>query len=217
MSRPVVAAVVPVRSLDDGKSRLAGDLTAEERAGAIRSMLEHVVGSVVGSGEVARLAVVTPDARAATAAAALDPRVEVLRQGATDPGLNRAIEIGREWALAAGADRLLVLFADLPLLTAADVRAVLAADAPVVVARDRHGQGTNVLAVALDPVARRFRFRFGAGSADRHAAEAAALGLRVAVVDRPGTGFDLDDARDLRDLGGVPGALPTPVAAGEAR
>ena len=214
MSRPVVAAVVPVRSLDDGKSRLAGDLTAEERAGAIRSMLEHVVGSVVGSGEVARLAVVTPDARAATAAA-LDPRVEVLRQGATDPGLNRAIEIGREWALAAGADRLLVLFADLPLLTAADVRAVLAADAPVVVARDRHGQGTNVLAVALDPVARRFRFRFGAGSADRHAAEAVALGLPVAVIDRPGTGFDLDDARDLRDLGGVPGAMP--LAVGEAR
>ena len=215
MSRPVVAAVVPVRSLDDGKSRLAGELTGEGRAGASRARLEHVVGSVVGSGEVARLAVVTPDARAATAAAALDPRVEVLRQGATDPGLNRAIEIGREWALAAGADRLLVLFADLPLLTAADVRAVLAADAPVVVARDRHGQGTNVLAVALDPVARRFRLRFGAGSAARHAAEAAALGLRVAVIDRPGTGFDLDDARDLRDLGGVPGAMP--LAVGEAR
>ncbi|MFD6444667.1 2-phospho-L-lactate guanylyltransferase, partial [Promicromonospora sp. NPDC060204] len=45
-----------------------------------------------------------------------------------------------------------------------------------------------------------FRFRFGVGSLEAHLAEAAAHGLSVSVVDRPGTAVDLDTTDDWSQL-----------------
>ncbi|HEU5431273.1 MAG TPA: 2-phospho-L-lactate guanylyltransferase [Thermomicrobiales bacterium] len=217
-----IAAVIPVRSLRDGKTRLAAVLTPGERQALIERMLRVVVAAARAAPAVACLAVVTPDPAAAVFATALAPGVRAIRQPATQPGLNAALALGREWAVARGADRLLTLSADLPWLTADDVGLLAAAPADLALARDDRGDGSNGLALTLDTRGRAFRFAFGEASAWRHAAEARRLDLSLQCVDLPGTGFDLDEPADLalldRDaIGAGPAAFPRLLAPCGAR
>ena len=197
-----LAAVVPIRSLTGGKTRLAGVLSPAERATLIRRMLHGVVRAATDSNAVKSVIVVSPDEAALAFAATLDPRVATVRQADEHPGLLPALDQGRAFAQAAGYAGLLVLFGDLPLLDGGDVRNLLRRDAPVVIAPDRHGAGTNALLLRLGASADdgQFRFQFGDGSYARHVAEAHRLGLDVAAAFTPGTAFDLDTPQDLIDL-----------------
>ncbi|NWK94409.1 2-phospho-L-lactate guanylyltransferase [Sphingobium lactosutens] len=104
-------------------------------------------------------------------------------------GLNAEIASARD-ALAPAS--IAIIFADLPMLTSADVDALLksAADGGAI-APDRHGSGTNALAL-VDPAG--FDFHFGTDSFARHRAQRA----RLAVVRMPGLANDLDTPQDLR-------------------
>jgi 2-phospho-L-lactate guanylyltransferase len=140
-----VVAVVPVRSLRDGKTRLAAALPQAAREALTRRMLRGVVEAALASDAVDAVLVVSPDPAARALAAELGDGVVPLAQDPAVPGLNPALDLGRSWARARMASALLVLFGDLPLLGADDVRAIVARDAPVVLAPDRHGTGTNAL------------------------------------------------------------------------
>ncbi len=189
--------MVPLRDGRSGKTRLASVLGPEERTRLVTLLARHVVTTLLAA-PVTRVLVVTGDPRFAAGALPPDPRVEVVRQPEERQGLNAAVALGRELALERAPGRVLVMHADLPLLAADDVLALLAPAAPLVLAPDRAGTGTNAL--VLDPAVRGFRFRFGPGSRVAHTREAAALGLRVAVVERPGTTTDLDTPGDWAAL-----------------
>ncbi len=211
-----VVAVVPVRALRGGKTRLAGELTAEAREALTRQMLRSVVGAARDSGSVDAVVVVSPDPAVLAFARSFGPGVVALPQdplpfGAAglEAGLNGAVVQGRDWAAGHAAAALLMLFGDLPLLTADDVRNLVRRDAPVVLAPDRHGIGTNALLLRLGALNGNgapfgpFRFAFGAGSYARHVDEAHRLGLEVATTVMPGTAFDLDTPADWRRLVGA--------------
>jgi 2-phospho-L-lactate guanylyltransferase len=195
-----IVAVVPIRSLRDGKSRLAAILSAETRAALQRRVAERVIGAARASGVVQQLLVVSPDPEALAWATSLGASVVPLPQPAAQPGLNGAIEAGREWALAQSATAVLSLFADLPLLSAEEIRRMAGRPEPVVLGPDRRGEGTNALLLRLADAGRAFRFAFGEGSLARHEAEAGRLGLPVAYAVSPGIGFDLDTPDDWTDL-----------------
>ena len=59
MTRTV--AVVPVRSLSEGKSRLADVLSPRRRAALIESMLARVLASLRAAKNIDRIIVVSPD------------------------------------------------------------------------------------------------------------------------------------------------------------
>jgi 2-phospho-L-lactate/phosphoenolpyruvate guanylyltransferase len=191
-----VLAVVPVRSLAGGKTRLAGVLTPEERETLVRAMLDHVLATVAASGVIDGALVVSPDP--AARAFARERGAGVLAQAAAAPGLNAAIALGRQRALARRTGAALVLFADLPLLRPQDLRRLAADPAPVVLAPDRHGTGTNALLLRLTDGGGGAAFapHFGEGSAAAHRAEAAARAVRAATVATPGVAFDLDTPED---------------------
>lgn len=199
-----VVVAVPLRGLDNGKTRLAAVLPAETRAALTRRMLRRVVRAAAEVAGVRAVAVVSPDPQALVFATEVHHRVVDIQQDARAAGLNAAAAAGRAWAIEEGAAACLVLFADLPLLTATDVRCLLDEPSEVTIATDRHGAGTNALLLRLEGgvagPASRFRFGFGEGSAARHAAEASRLGLTCATVHRRGIGFDLDTAEDWRLL-----------------
>jgi 2-phospho-L-lactate guanylyltransferase len=195
-----LVAVVPIRSLRHGKSRLDKAISPAARTALIRRMLVGVVDALIGSGAVERTGVVSPDPEALALAGTLDPLVEPVAQSADAPGLIPALEAGRWWAGERKADGLLVVFGDLPLLTAADVQHIVRRDAPVVISPDRHGSGTNALLLRNGAV-HEFQFLFGPGSYARHVEEAHVLGLEVATSITPGTAIDLDTPEDLRLLG----------------
>lgn len=194
-------AVVPIRSLSGGKTRLAGVLSPEARAALTRRMLRGVVAAALASGSVKTVAVVSPDPAALELAASLGPAVVPLRQSAGTPGLNPAIAQGVDFAAGRRAAAVLILFGDLPLLNGDDVRHLLRRDAPVVLAPDRHGTGTNALMLRLGTGAedgRDFVFHFGLDSYAKHLDEAHRLGLDVATSLSTGTALDLDTPDDLR-------------------
>lgn len=207
-----IVVVIPIRSLRNGKTRLAPVLGPDARASLLRAAAARVVDAAVASGLAEEVLVVSPDAEVLSWAAARGAGVVPLAQPAHHPGLNGAIEAGREWALARGADAILSLFGDLPLLAAGDLAALAANPEAVVLGADRRGEGTNALLLRLAGRGGKFCFAFGEGSLARHLAEARRLGLDAAVHEAAGTGFDLDtpsDWGDYLDLADAPelGAL----------
>ena len=113
--------MVPVKALGAAKSRLSAVLGEGERAALALWLLGRVVAAIGASGEVADVAVVSPDEAALDRARA--EGAVALRQIEGD--LGAAIEQGRRWAIGLGAEALLVALGDLPLLTGDDVRGMI--------------------------------------------------------------------------------------------
>lgn len=195
-----IVAVVPIRALRDGKTRLAPVLDQEARQTLIRRTAAGVIEAARVSDVLDSVLVVSPDAETLAWADSLGSNVVALQQSDRWPGLNGAIEAGRDWALAQNAQTLLSLFADLPLLAPADIRGIAAQPQAVVLGADRRHEGTNALLLRLAGGGADFRFAFGAGSLAKHREEARRLGLEAAVYDAPGIGFDLDTPADWEDF-----------------
>jgi 2-phospho-L-lactate guanylyltransferase len=193
-----IVAVVPVRSLSSGKSRLGEPLDAEERADLVLAMLRRTVEQALAASRLAGVVVVSEDAdllrqaRVMGAASLLQER----------PGLNEGLAEARA-AADPEATAIMVLPADLPsvvasaideLAEAAELAQRAAPDRPVVaLVPDRHGTGTNALLVA-PPGA--IPFCFGEGSRVAHCSAARAAGASYVELAGPLT-FDLDTPEDL--------------------
>jgi 2-phospho-L-lactate guanylyltransferase len=187
-------AIVPVKPLRRGKSRLAGTLTEDERTVLNQELLEHTLKVLSGLKELDQVLVVSRDPQALTIARNHGAKT-VQEDG--QPHLNTALARATVMAQVHSTRGVLVLPADLPLLTADDVRALIdrAAKPPVVViAPDRHGKGTNALLMV--PVGQ-IKYDFGEGSFQRHCDRAKKSGARLEIVELPSLGLDLDLPEDL--------------------
>jgi 2-phospho-L-lactate/phosphoenolpyruvate guanylyltransferase len=191
-----IVAVVPVRSLRHGKTRLSPVLDNEAREALLRGIADRVVTAAIDSGPIETVLVVSPDAETLAWAAGMGPTVVAVPQPEYRLGLNGAIDAGRAWAVDRGASAVISLFADLPLIVAADIGGLLARMEPVVLGPDRRGEGTNALLLRFVGRGPEFTFAFGEGSMAKHLAEARRLGLSVGVHDAPGIAFDLDTPDD---------------------
>lgn len=195
-------AIVPVKPLRRGKSRLAGLLTEEQRTRLNRYLLQHTLDTLNEVPEIEHTLVVSRDP-AALALTREHGGHTVLENGA--PQFNLALKRATAVAKLRGAHAVLILPADLPLVTPADIREILqrAGKPPVVViAPDRREDGTNALFV--NP-AGLLDYAYGPGSNRRHAERAAAAGARVELLASPSIGLDLDLPEDLEALGGLKG------------
>jgi 2-phospho-L-lactate guanylyltransferase len=195
MKRPAWA-VVPAKSLLQGKSRLAPVLGDEDRARFARRLLDHVLDVLEKCALDGVLVAAGGDDVAALAQAR---GVHVLRdrgEGSLADVVDRALaEVASRGAASA-----VVLMADLPRIEPADVTALLAllADHDVAFAADHLGRHTNALALS-PPTAMATCF----GRADSFAAHRAAAreaGLRAAVVDSERVAFDVDVPADHERL-----------------
>jgi 2-phospho-L-lactate guanylyltransferase len=178
--------LIPLKRLDDAKSRLADVLSPEER---VALMLELLHGAIAAAGE-----------------AEVGP-VTVVSAEPVEVDVPRFDDRGLAWndALAAAMRELVrepiatVLSADLPRVTADDIRALVAAtpDRGMAIARALDG-GTN--AVSMRP-AGAVTTHFGEPqSAALHAQATASAGLAARIVDLPGLAFDVDTPADLAEL-----------------
>jgi 2-phospho-L-lactate guanylyltransferase len=195
MNEHRIAAIIPVGPLEAAKSRLGGALDAEERQDLAERFLARTVAAALAADRLGDILVVSPDREVLRRASDLGART--LRQ--RSDGLNAGLAEAREDVVAGGADAILVLPIDLPFVTAEAIAAVLApidvADAGprVVLVTDRHGSGTNVLALRPPGI---IDFCFGPDSRSAHRDAAAASG--VACTEIGGLlAFDLDTPADL--------------------
>lgn len=193
-----LAAIVPLNSRAQAKTRLASVLDSTGRAALSRWLAECVIDAL-RQACIGDIGVVSPDDKVLRWASQSGARP--IRQ--VGSGLNDALDLGRDWALRRHADALMVVLGDLPLLTADDALSLAsyaehAPDAPsVTIAPDRAGQGTNIL-LLRPPIA--LTFAFGENSLARHLALARAVGIEPHIARLPGAAFDVDTPADLDEL-----------------
>ncbi|HEX7949305.1 MAG TPA: 2-phospho-L-lactate guanylyltransferase [Candidatus Limnocylindrales bacterium] len=188
-----IAAIVPVATFEDAKSRLGRTLDAEERQDLTERLLTKTVGAALAVPRLADVLVVSPDREVLRRAADLGART--LRQRSR--GLNAGLDEARADAVAGGADALLVLPIDLAFVSTDAIADVLeslgAGEQLVALVTDRHATGTNALALRPPDV---IGFSFGTGSRLAHRVAAEAAGARFVEVAGPLT-FDIDTPADL--------------------
>lgn len=188
-------AIIPIKQLQQSKSRLSFLLTAAERARLMRHLLTHLLDVVAQVPQIANTLVITPDEEVAQIVAQY-PSAQIVPEATA--GLNLAVTQAVGQATLAGASGVLVLPADLPFVQVADlVQMVTAVRQPytMVICTDRKQDGTNAL--LLSPP-QPFRFYYGVGSFAQHLAEAEAQNYQVLPLQLEGLTFDLDTEADWR-------------------
>jgi len=194
-----VWAIVPVKSLQESKGRLAHLLSPGARAQLVRVLLQHVLATVQETQRITKLLVISGDEQVRQIAGAYG----ALTMDEQPPyGLNRAVSHAYRFAAESGADAVLILPADLPFATTADLDLVLDAglassgvvELPVMaICSDRRGDGSNAL--FLRPCVD-FEFSYGPNSLQHHIHEAVERGYVVRLVNAQGLQFDLDIEED---------------------
>ena len=187
-------AIVPVKPLRRGKSRLAGTLSEDERTELNRALLQNTLKTFSDLREVEEVLVISRDPQALAIARHHGART-VREDG--QPELNTALKRATVIAQVYATRGVLILPADLPLVTREDVLTLIerAGDPPaVVIAPDRHGTGTNALLISPAGL---IEYDFGENSFQRHCQRTREAGARLEIVDLPTLGLDLDLPEDL--------------------
>jgi 2-phospho-L-lactate guanylyltransferase len=195
-------AIVPVKPLRRGKSRLAGLLSEEQRTSLNRYLLEHTLTVLNKISGIEHTLVVSRDPAALALTRSLGGRT-VMEDGA--PQFNTALKRATIVAQSQGARAVLILPADLPLVEPSDLEALLSqgtTPSVVVIAPDRRLDGTNGL--FINP-AGLIEYAYGPGSFQRHCQRSKDVGVKLVVVNSERIGLDLDLPEDLEIVGGLKG------------
>lgn len=187
-------AIVPVKPLRRGKSRLSEILSEDERSQLNHQLFVHTIQVLKKVDAISNILVVSRDSNVLTEARELDVRT-VTENGT--PELNNALLRASLFSKAFSTEGVLIVPADLPLLTPEDVDGFLAARTQppmMVIAPDRRRGGTNML--LIDP-ADLITFSFGKDSFDLHCDLAKSKGADVIVYENERIGLDLDIPEDF--------------------
>jgi 2-phospho-L-lactate guanylyltransferase len=187
-------AIVPVKPLRRGKSRLAGTLSEDERTQLNKDLLKRTLLTLNGLPEIEHTLVISRDPAALTIARKHGART--LREDGM-PHLNTAMARATVVAKVYATRGVLFLPSDLPLLTREDILTLLARSGKppeVVIAPDRREDGTNALLISPAGL---IEYEFGPGSFHRHCELAKAAGARLEIVNLPTLSLDLDLPEDL--------------------
>lgn len=191
----MTAAIVPVKRLAQGKSRLAQALGRDGAGGLALAMLGDVIEALRATPGVGVVAVVTPDEAVAAAATAAGARALL----GDDPGLNESIDRAARELGAAARDGTLVVLGDVAGARSDDlaklVAALAAGPAPRAVLAPASDGGTAALARRPHGA---IPSRFGPDSADAHRRAAREAGVAWVELPLASLALDLDDEADLR-------------------
>jgi 2-phospho-L-lactate guanylyltransferase len=185
--------IVPVKSISNGKSRLAGVLSSGDRENLNIAMLTNILQTLKDMEGIAGAMIISHDKSIQEMAETFGFDF-LLEQ--KPYSLNRAIKKACRKCVEMGASAVLILPADLPLINKKSLRSILDknADPPVVVITpDRRKEGTNSL--LINPVDG-FNFQFGENSFLLHQNNASMMDYRVEIVEDPGMELDLDIPED---------------------
>ncbi|MGB9640492.1 MAG: 2-phospho-L-lactate guanylyltransferase [Anaerolineales bacterium] len=198
-------AIVPVKPLREGKSRLSTILEEDQRWALNRWLLEHTLQVLNESDLFEHILLISRDGEALAVGRKYAART-IQEEGL--PKLNGAVERATRYAQQTRAESVLIIPTDLPLLdqdTLKDMSSKTHHQPYVIIAPDRHQKGTNAL--WLSPPGK-FAYHFGVDSFQAHLAEASQNGNDVAVFQHPNIALDIDDAEDLRYLVSLNKSIP---------
>jgi 2-phospho-L-lactate guanylyltransferase len=191
------ALLLPIKDLRNAKQRLAGVLTAEERAGLAQAMLEDTIRAVRGVTRAERIFVISNYEPAFEIAE--ENGWEILREE-QQTSESDSVDAASKICAERGVTGLLRLPLDIPLVQASDIDELLATECEppgMVIVPSRDGTGTNAI-LRTPPTL--FPSHFGPGSFVKHLREAELAGARVIPHRNAQIEMDVDDEADLRAL-----------------
>ena len=189
----MTTALIPVKRLEESKSRLLSAIPDATRQALTLAMLEDLIEALDAAAGIERIAVTTPDPTVAERASAAG--AEILMR--PEPGLNGALQDGIERLVPRREGELLVVLGDVAGALARDFERLLDAGTPsergICLAPSSDG-GTSAL---LHRPAGVIPCSFGRDSARRHREAAAEAGVAYHEVPLPSLAIDLDQPEDL--------------------
>ena len=188
-------AVMPIKTIEDAKQRLSGDLNGEERQALFRAMVEDVLEAVAGAKLLSGLMVVTCDPEAGEIANRYGARILIEDR---NTGHTAASSFGAKTLAKEGVSGMLQVPGDLPLLRAHDVDHLIEdhKKAPsVTIAPSRDKLGSNGVACSPPDL---LPLRFGDDSFYPHVERAQALGVEPMIIEIQGFALDIDTLDDLQ-------------------
>src|SRR2546423_3941671 len=190
----IYRALIPVKALDEAKSRLAGHMTLHQRKNLVLDMLHHVLHVLQQSNLLDQITVVSPDIRVLDFAQTWGVRALVEEM----PGHNAALHAAALQEQEAGTTALLTLSGGLPLLQPSDIRALIERSLryPVVLAPSRDGTGPNALLVQ-PPLA--LPYLFGVNSLYKYVRAAKERQLGSTIYNSIGLPLNINPINDLDD------------------
>lgn len=187
-------AIVPVKPLRRGKSRLGEVLSIEERVQLNFYLLSHTLSVLSEITSIDHTLVVSRDS--AALALARDHGAKTVQED-SQSNMNLALRRATAIAQAYSTEGVLILPADLPLLQPSDVEGLIAlAEHPpiVVISPDRRMDGTNALLVRPAGL---IDYAFGPGSFHRHCNRVNKFSIPLEIYQNAAIGLDLDLPEDL--------------------
>ena len=190
----MIAALVPVIRLGEGKSRMRATLDRDAIAELSTAMLEDVVAALRAVPALASVAVVTDDPAVARVAADAGARA-LMRE---EEGLNPSLDAAAAQLAAEGTSALLVVLGDIAGAIPDDFGTLLdtlqdLGGRGVVLAPSRDGGTSALLRAPHDAIPS----AFGLQSAARHRELARAAGLPYRELALPSLAVDLDSTEDF--------------------
>lgn len=190
-----VFAVIPVKSLDNAKSRLSPFLTVARRKEFCLKMLEDVLNTVKSTKHIDQTVVVGNDLEVLHATEKFD--IVYLKE--RGDGLNKAVSQAVDWCCKREVSSVLVLPIDIPLVKPFDLERMLALreKASMVISPSRSSEGTNALLLTPPNITPTF---YGPQSFHRHLEEASNRGISFSCYRSERVALDIDTVEDLFDF-----------------
>ena len=187
--------IIPVKRLDNAKSRLAPLLTNSERKQFCLKMLEDILKAVKSTKSINQTVVVSNDPEVFNVTKNFD--ATYLKEKKS--GLNEAVSEAIGWCVGREATSVLVLPADIPLVAPADLNRMLALKekASMVISPSRSGKGTNALLLTPPNASPTF---YGPRSFQRHLEEASKRKVSFRRFRSQRIALDVDTVEDLTDF-----------------
>lgn len=185
--------LIPIKSLEVGKSRLAPVLNDRARRHLNEFCLRHIVQVAKEFPGSHRTAIISECEGVLCLAKSLG--IRTIRQTG-EPGLNRAAAQGVDELRARGAHAILIIASDLPMIRASDLHEIITRgrEHRIVICPDKHYTGTNAVFLSAGTS---LAFHFGAASFDKHCREAQRSGITPLVHFNRQIAMDIDVPADL--------------------
>lgn len=192
-SAPRIYAIIPVKPLEDGKSRLRDTLSDHDREAQNRRFLQRTLSLAEAFLGPAFTIVISRSEEVRDTARS---RGMIALTETTDSDINAALALATAFALGQNAQGMIYLPVDLPFAEPETLRRIVTdiRQPSLVLVPDRHLRGTNVL--FQSPI-RLSHFAFGQDSFREHVRLGREAGFKPRVTSIQSLTFDIDDPNDM--------------------
>lgn len=203
MAREIIWAIVPVKHLDQSKSRLSPVLSMNRRAAVTLRLLNRQLQVLDQCQAISKVMVVSRDTHVQTLVSSWDCDIF---QESEPTDLNIALQESYQ-SVGDSATHCLILPSDLPLFSAEALNQLLASLPTAAICPDKSESGTNAL---LLPTNTNFCFRFGINSFAKHQASFRQIGVPFQSLYLPDIAFDLDTPSDWHTWTSIQSSIAKP-------